>query len=211
MPVTLATYALVTENEYKEQGSGIDASDPTQDETIRFCINSASERIMEYASREFKDLTGYNGLGATRKFQIVSNAGCYFDDVSFGPYDAQSISAVVIDTQLGQTGLTLTTTQYQPVPVQKWDGVYTGLHVLTGATGYVATGSRREATVTGTWGWPSVPARIKHACVETVKDWLAGEYQVPGGDVPAAMMATQLQLPGRVRAMLDEVSPVLIA
>jgi hypothetical protein len=56
-----------------------------------------------------------------------------------------------------------------------------------------------------------VPGEVKHACVETVKDWLAGEYQVGGGDVQAGMMATQLQLPMRVRATLDAFSQVLIA
>lgn len=207
MPVTLATNALITESEYKEQGSGIDASDPTQDDAIRFCINSASLRIMEYAGREFKSMAS----GSTARTFEISQGGSGFDDVSFGPYDAATITAVVIDTQLGQTGLTLTTSQYQPVPVQQWHGVYTGVHILAGATGYVPVGARRAASVTGTWGWPSVPGEVKHACVETVKDWLSGEYQVPGGDVSSALMSTQLQLPGRVRATLDALSQVLIA
>lgn len=206
MPVTLASYALITEAEYKEQGSGIDASDPTQDETIRFLINSASLRLIEYAGREFKDL----GLGSTRTFQITPG-GCGFDEVSFGTNDAASVSAVVIDTQLGQTGLTLSSTQYQPVPVQKWHGVYTGLHILAGATGYVPTGARRQVTVTGTWGWPTVSGELKHACVETVKEWLAGEYQVNGGTDTLSFVSSQLQLPARVRSTVDVFSQVLLA
>lgn len=207
MPVTLAANALITENEYKEQGSGIDASDPTQDEAIRFCINSASNRIMEYAGREFKSLA----VGSTlRTFQITPG-GCGFDEVSFGTYDAQSITVVTIDTQLGQTGLTLTTSQYQPVPVQQWHGVYTGIHILAGATGYVPLGARRAVAVTGTWGWPSVPSEVKHACVETVKEWLGEAWQVQGGDVAASLMFNSLQLPARVRATLDMFSQVLVA
>lgn len=211
MPVTLATYALTTENKVKEQGSGIDASDPTQDEAIRFLINSASLRMMEYAGREFKDL----GLGSTRTFQITPG-GCGFDEVSFGANDAATISAVVIDTQLGQTGLTLTTTQYQPVPVQKWHGAYTGLHILAGATGYVPTGARRQVTVTGTWGWPSVPADVEHGCTATVLEWLTG-YQVNDqeaggfGLTATGIAVSSGALPARVRAMLDNLSQVLIA
>jgi hypothetical protein len=207
MPVTLITQALITEDEYKEQGSGIDASDPTQDDAIRFCINNASLRIMEYAGREFKSAASGSTL---RTFQITPG-GCGFDEVSFGPYDAQNVTAVTIDTQLGQTGLTLTTSQYQPVPVQAWHGVFTGLHILSGATGYVPLGVRRAVSVTGTWGWPSVPGHIKGCCVETVKEWLGGEYQVQGGDITAALMAASLQLPARVRATLDATSQVLIA
>lgn len=207
MPVTLASYALITELEYKEQGSGIDASDPTQDEAIRFAINSASERIMDYCDCEFKD----SGAGSTRIFEIMPG-GCYFDDVSFGGSDAQTITTVVIDTQLGQTGLTLTSTQYQGVPVAKPNGVYTGLHVLLGLTGYVVPGVRRQVSVTGTWGWPAVPPAVKHACVETVKEWLAAEYQVTGGDVASGLLNTSLQLPARVRATLDQIgTKVLIA
>ena len=208
MPVTLSSQALITELEYKEQGSGIDASDSTQDDTIRFLINSASLRIIQYRSREYKSTASGSTL---RTFQITPG-GCYFDDVSFGSYQAQSITAVTIDTQLGATGITLTTSQYQPVPVEKWDGVYTGIHILTGTTGYVPLGARRQAAVTGTWGWPSVPLNVKHACVETVHEWLAGSYQVNGGQDALGFVASQqLQLPARVRAMLDDDEPVMIA
>ena len=207
MPVTLITQALITEAEYKEQGSGIDASDPTQDEAIRFCINSASLRIMEYAGREYKSAA----VGSTMRTFQITDGGCGYDEVSFGSYDAQTVTVVTIDTQLGQTGLTLTSTQYQPVPVQAWHGVYTGLHILSGATGYVVAGSRRAVNVTGTWGWPSVPGHIKMACAETVKEWLAGEYQVNGGNDTLGFVSQQLQLPARVRATLDATSQVLLA
>lgn len=205
MPVTLATYALTTENRVKEQGTGIDASDPTQDEQIRFLINSASERIMEYAGREFKTAASNP---ATRIFPIREN-GCY-SDIDFGRYDAQSITTVVLDTQLGQTGTTITTTQYQPFPIGAPDGVIKTLRLIYPVSfGYVPDGSRRQASVTGTWGWPSVPGRVEHGCVETVKEWLLRFYQVPG-EVNQEV-TTQLQLPARVRAMLDEFREVLVS
>lgn len=207
MPVTLITDALITELEYKEQGSGIDASDPTQDEAIRFCINSATLRIKEYSGREYKSAA----VGSTTRVFGITQGGTGYDMVSFGPYDAQTVTAVVIDTQFGQTGVTLSATQYQPVPVEQWHGVYTGLHVLSVVTGYVPLGARRQVSVTGTWGWPSVPGHVKMACVETVKEWMGEAYQVNGGDVTAAVMAASLQLPARVRATLDAHSQVLIA
>jgi hypothetical protein len=206
MPVTLATNALTTVERVKEQGSGIRSTDPTQDEAIRFCINSASLRMMEYSGREFKS----SAVGSTlRTFQITPG-GRGYDEVSFGPYDAQTITVVTIDTQLGQTGVTLSaTSQYQPIPVQQWHGVYTGLHILSLATGYVPLGIRRVVNVTGTWGWPSVPSDVEHACIETVLEWMHTYYQVPGEALSAVV--NQLQLPARVRATLDAMSQVLIA
>lgn len=56
MPVTLLANALTTVERVKEQGSGISSSDPTQDEQIRFLINSATARFQAYAQREFKTL-----------------------------------------------------------------------------------------------------------------------------------------------------------
>jgi hypothetical protein len=57
MPVTLRADALTTVERVKEQGSGIASSDPTQDEQIKFLINSATGRFKAYAQREFTTLS----------------------------------------------------------------------------------------------------------------------------------------------------------
>lgn len=200
----LATYALTSVEKVKEQGSGIDSSDPTQDETIRFLINSASQRIMTYCDREFKTTVSNP---ATRTVPIVEN-GCY-TDIDFGRWDAQSVTTVVLDTQLGQTGTTITNTQYQPLPIGQPDGVIRSLRLIYPvSSGYVPDGSHRQAAVTGTWGWPAVPDRVIHATVETVKEWLLRYYQVPGE--VSVEIQTQLQLPARVRAVLDEFKDVQV-
>ena len=55
--VTLSPQALTTLERVKQQGFGINPSDPTQDDAIRFLINRASRRIIRRSGREFKTTT----------------------------------------------------------------------------------------------------------------------------------------------------------
>jgi hypothetical protein len=202
VPTTLLSTALTTVERVKEQGSGIRSTDPTQDEAIRFCINSATTRILSY--REFKSAA----VGSTlRTFPITWQAG--YADVNFGRYDAQTITIVTVNTQLGQTGTTLISSQYQPLPIGAPDGVFTSVRLVAPvAPGYAPTGVHCQASVTGTWGFPSVPPDVEHGCIETVLDWLHTYYQVPGEALSAVV--NQLQLPARVQAMLGDYDKVRV-
>lgn len=210
----LRTDALTTVDKVKQQGSGIDPSDPTQDDNIRFLINSATTRIIQYADREFKTTTPGT---VARTFMMIPNEGGWAE-VSFGGGDLQTLTSVVVDNQLGQTGQTLSTNQYQLVPVEQWFGVYTGVtfvQYFSTASGYIPRGVRRQATVTGTWGWPAVPADVEHACTESVIEWLQARFEIAApsnipGDPGTSFASSQLQLPARVRATLDAYSPVKV-
>lgn len=211
----LAPYAFVTEQKVKEQGSGIGASDPTQDDNIRFLINAFSDLAMRYSEREF--VTATSGP-TTRTFpvspiQVYGEQAAYAD---FGRYDAQTITGVSVNTQQPGSATVLDTTMYQPVPIEKWDGVYTGINI----TGYVVApaslpGITVTADVTGTWGWPAVPDIVLRDCIETVKTWLRMGYQIRSGqaingEVGAESQLFPADLPASVRRHLDAFKTITV-
>lgn len=87
MPVTLRADALTTVERVKEQGSGISSSDPTQDDQIRFLINSATGRFKAYAQREFSTLspqtTGSTGA-MTAGSAVLTDANANFQTGDVG-------------------------------------------------------------------------------------------------------------------------------
>jgi hypothetical protein len=179
MPVTLATNALTTLERVKEQGSGIRPNDPTSDAQLTFLINDASNQIMAAAQREFKSsLVG----SQARTFQLTRR-NTWSGYIDFGDYDASTITAVTSETQPtgGNVVLDVTTLQYQAQPVEKWNGVYIGVAVFSPSTSLglpFQSGIQHTASVTGVWGWPSVPPDVESMCVETVLEWYRTGYTV---------------------------------
>lgn len=212
---TLEPFAFTTEAKVKQQGSGIDPRDTTQDDNIRFLINAFSDLAMRYSEREFVS----SAVGSTTRtfpvspIQVYGEAAGYVD---FGRYDAQTVTGVSVNTQQPGSATVLDTTMYQPVPIEKWDGVYTGLNI----TGYVIApaslpGITVTADVTGTWGWPSIPDILIRDCVETVKTWLRMGYQVVSGQGIPGELAAQSQLfpadlPQSVKTHLDAFKTITV-
>lgn len=170
MPYTLATDALVTLAQAKQEIGQLD-NDPTTNDALTGLVNASTAAVMEYAQREFKTIT----TGSTvRTFSILpGTTGGYVD---FGRFDAQSVTVVQVDTQLAAP-TTLAATDYQLVPPEKWRGVYTGLIVTGSSFPLAASGMNmiHTAAVTGTWGWPSVPADVQRACLVTIAMWYRHE------------------------------------
>lgn len=210
--VTLATYALTTVERVKQQGSGIRDVDPTSDMQLAFLINDASVQMMSFAQREFKSaLVG----SQPRTFQL-DYRNTYSAYIDFGDYDAATVSAVVAETQPtgGNTTLDISTLQYQAQPVEKWNGVYTGIVVFSPASMWgaaFAAGIQHTATVTGVWGFPSVPADVESMCVETVKEWYLTGYAVTNavgipGESDQVVQGPRHQLPYSVKQGLTRYS-----
>jgi hypothetical protein len=212
---TLEPWAFMSEAKVKQQGSGISPTDSSQDDAIRFLINAFSDLAMRYCERELRTTTNGSTLRTfpVAPIQVYGEAAGYVD---FGRYDAQTVTAVSVNTQQPGSATLLDTTQYQPVPIEKWDGVYTGLNI----TGYVLApaslpGITVTADVTGTWGWPVVPDVILRDCVETVKMWLRMGYQVISGQMIPGEIAAQSQLypadlPNSVKTHLDRLKSVTV-
>jgi hypothetical protein len=210
MPVTLAANALTSLERVKEQGSGIRPNDPTADAQLSFLINDASNQMMQYANREFKSLL----VGSqARTFQLRRENEGIAGFIDFGQWDAQSITAVTAETQPTGANLALDATilQYMAMPVEKWYGVYSSIVVYspTAAFGapYIA-GIQHTCSVTGTWGWPSVPGDVESMCVESVLEWYRAGYTVQSGigipgesDQPVA--GPRHMLPWSVKQGLD--------
>jgi hypothetical protein len=218
--VTLAANALTTLERVKEQGSGIRQVDPTQDMQLTFLINEASAAIMNFpgGGREFKSLL----VGSQpRTFRLQRDYQTMGGTIDFGQYDAQSVTAVTVETQPtgGSVVLSSATLQWQPQPVEQWYGVYTSIKIWapTWSWGvpYIA-GIEHTAQVTGVWGFPSVPADVEGACVETVKEWfLAGYADTSSRGIPGET-ASQAQgprhdLPWSVQRTLGRYQELMIA
>jgi hypothetical protein len=210
MPVTLATNALTSLERVKEQGSGIRPNDPTADAQLTFLINDASTQMMQYANREFKSVL----VGSqARTFELRRNDESILATIDFGQWDATSISAVTVETQPtgGNISLNAAILQYQGIPIEQWYGVYSGVTIYspTGAWGYpYLLGIKHTASVTGIWGWPSVPPDVESMCVECVLEWYRSGYAVTNaigipGEIDQPNSGPRHVLPWSVKQGLD--------
>jgi hypothetical protein len=120
---------------------------------------------------------------ATRTFELTAD-GYGNALIDFGPYFAQSIGGVTIDTQGGATGTILdpTAIDYQPLSVAEYQGLYTAIEVYSWwGVRYSTTmpwNARRLATVNAVWGWPTVPPDVENAVIGQVIDNLNANYRV---------------------------------
>lgn len=140
-------------------------ADTAQDAIIGTLITAASTAIIRLVGREFAP-------AATSSDRIFTYKGGGILD--FAPYDCRSVTSVVLDTDLGASDqTTLGTTDYALRPLPAKDGVYQWLrlpnHAVADSPGRFP---ERQVTVTGTWGFATVPENVKQACVVTVAIWL---------------------------------------
>lgn len=137
------------------------AGDTGQDSLIGDLITRASRLILRYTEREFAPKT----TAATRKFEW--NGGGF---LSLAPYDCSSVTSVQ-RLLYDDTPVTLGAIQWRAWPVQPVDGVYTAIRIW--GTVPQSVGIKPTIiSVTGNWGFPSVPEDVKAACIETVTTWL---------------------------------------
>jgi hypothetical protein len=120
---------------------------------------------------------------ATRTFELTAD-GFGNALVDFGPYFAQAVGAVTIDTQGGAAGTLLdpTAIDYQPLSVAEYQGLYTGIEVYSWfGVRYSTTlpwNARRLVTVNAVWGWPLVPSDVETAVIGQVIDNLNASYRI---------------------------------
>lgn len=202
--------SLASVNEYKAF-VGQDFADTSQDAMIRLWLAAASTAIQVYTRREFISALGTG----TRNFEVRSTGY-----VSFRRYDLQSASLVAIDTE-GTDGVTATTidpSQYMLLPVDAPDGVYTSLRFYTFSVGPILRqvyGVSRQVSVTGTWGYPAVPADVKRAALLCARDWKLG-YSDSYSETLAPRMNDEIttgradNIPAPARLLLDPYRKVLV-
>lgn len=125
---------------------------------VESTITAVSAMIDHYCQRTF-------GTSSSESRDFVATNTAL---IRFGPFnDLVSVSAVATDDGTGTFGTTVTDYVLEPHntagPETK---PYNGIRRVSGEWPMADSADARQALVrvTGTWGWPSVPAPVKAAC-----------------------------------------------
>lgn len=166
---------LLTLPEYKAL-SGIDPTDTRNDLRISGVLSAVSLAIRNYTERDF----GTYVVTEARPFEYD---GSGFLDID----DATEITEVRF-TVPHSTDVVLESDSWYPAPARRDDSPVYYYLVLTSPAGinpYMGfernldvlydegrlPSVTRTAQVTGTWGWPEIPADVKLAAAWTIQDW----------------------------------------
>jgi len=189
-----------------------------QDAVIQSLITRLSLAIKGYTSREFA--TTLTSPPNTRRLTVRPRRyrdGAYI--VPLAPYDLQSATTVKLHPETASPVTLVAGTDYVLEPVDLPEGVYTEIR-LSGALG---VGSSTTAMrfgyayldVTGTWGFASVPADVKEACILAVSMHLREDVQGFGSALQPNSFGEGLNqplaLPPGIRGLLDRYRGVLVA
>lgn len=156
------TNGYLTTTELQDYVGRNEARDTAELEDV---ITSASRLIDRFCGRHF-----WQATATTRKFDSPDGY-----NVQFGPYnDLVSATTVAYDTNDdGTYDATLTATEYQLLPADAATRgplaePYTALRLLSLSAAFqtapAPSGRTGLISITGTWGWPSVPPEVKQAC-----------------------------------------------
>jgi hypothetical protein len=170
---------LVTLDEVKT-ALGIDPTDNRQDSSINAAIADASLAIRNYTERNF-------GTAQVTEERIFEYDGSGYLDID----DADAITAVAIMVP-NASDVVLNVDEWTAMPVRRIDSpVFTYIIIPKvypntasaemGFTRNYDTYVREHGNpvlptlvrVTGTWGWPVVPADVKRATIWTIRDWVS--------------------------------------
>lgn len=157
----------------------INSTQTDMDAALSTFVTQASKTIHHYTGREFAPLSTASQV---RIFEYYGGGHLYFT-----PYDLQSATLVQIDTD-GSTPATLTAdSDYFLKPRNAQLGVYDSME-LRGCEPAKRNSNTpyrpwRQITITGTWGFPSVPEDVKAAANMLIAFWYRNGSAVPGRDL----------------------------
>jgi hypothetical protein len=158
-----------------------DATQNDMDALLSSFITQASDAIKDYCGREFKALST---ASQARVFEYRGNGMLYF-----APYDLQTCTSIVIDTHTTNPTTLTANEDYYLKPRNKDAGVWEGIELVgfepASRSSLNVRRPWREVTVTGVWGFPTVPDAVRLACNQLVA-WLYRQHStVPGNDLAA--------------------------
>lgn len=172
---TLDLCTLADVRAYRQKPTG----DTGQDTIIQTLITAASRAINTYVGVDF---TPTNAGTAPTSHVFVYRGGGRLS-LTDGRKVAQSVTSIQVDTDTASP-TTLDSTEWALRPKPARDGVYRSIRLPglgTQTYGPDYPGGRdqleREITVTGIFGWPSVPEDVRHWAVITVCSWLDNNVQ----------------------------------
>ena len=176
-----------------------------EDDLIQQLITRASKTIMTWTQREFAPATA----SAARSF-AYSGGGL----LSLAPYDLRSVTTIQFDTDTSSP-TTLATTDYALRPLNTAYGTYDLLRVpnFTVADQPDKIGAERVVTITGAWGFASVPADVEQAAIITVADWLRADASAftRSFNVEAGQFEYPRGIPDKARAILSPYRRIPVA
>lgn len=146
------------------------SSDTGQDAVIESLIDAASWTIIQRYGKFAPVETA-----VTKKFDWDGG-----HRLSLFPYYLRSATTVVLDTDQSSTSTlsaAVSVNDYALRPKSPLDGVYKWLRL---PNHQVNVDLEREVSITGDWGYATVPADVAHACVITVAEWLRRGVQAFG-------------------------------
>jgi len=150
---------LCTVAEVKRQ---VRTASTVNDAQITELVDAATELLVIHTAREL--IAPNNTPPLTRAFGY-DGSGTLF----LAPYDLQSTTAIVVDSDT-TFPVTLTTNDYTLGPKPSRWGVFEWVELP--GFGRRSSGRTREVSITGVWGFPSVPKVAKQACIVAVRAWL---------------------------------------
>lgn len=153
MPAANALCTLAQVREYLQRP----ATSTEQDDAITDLIDRASKMILNFTGREFAPAT----TSDTRTFVYEGNG-----QLDLAPYDLRSVTSLSIDVETTSPTALTAGTDFFFRPKPNPDGTYTWL------TGLPARSADSEVSITGAWGFSSVPADVEDSCIKTVALWL---------------------------------------
>jgi hypothetical protein len=139
--------SYVTLEQFKE---AVTIADTVDDGDLQRALDAASQWIDSYTGRTFGAVTGPEA----RLFTAVNEHYLHTGDVS-------SVTVVAIDREGdGSFGTELAATDYRLYPL---NGPYTEIRLTSSASYLFVVGEL--VSVTGAWGFGSVPAVVEQACI----------------------------------------------
>ena len=148
------------------------ATDTSRDALIQQNITAASAKISNFCNRQFY------APGGSQTYTFECGPGSRGDDyiVDLAPYDLQSASSVVLwPEDPSPVTLSASNNDYVLEPVTKPEGVYKRLRITYLRwllDSFAFNFGYAQIQVTGTWGFPTVPADVAEACARTVASWM---------------------------------------
>lgn len=183
------------------QSMELPAADTTRDELILALIPVASQMIMQQVEREFAPSSA---AGVTRRFRITERE-LNGRIVDLAPSDLQTETAVTLSPESSSPTVLVAGTDYELTPTAQSpdEQVYTTLRLsnfLNIVPANLVRFNYAYVDITGTWGFPSVPAVVNEACSDAVCAWLRRDVSTLGLNLQDGMQlgptaSTSLDLP----------------
>lgn len=171
--------------------------DRAQDTVIEWFIKGASDLIHLWTGREF---VATDTQPATRLFEV--NGFCSSREVPIGDLSAVPTAVLIVDAY-GDTVSTLTVATdvvLMPLVRRSWQPI-TSLKLRPDV---VAISSDYLLSVTGTFGWPAIPANVRQACAQMVAIYMRRDVQAFSTtfNLDEARVERPEAIPSAIRAML---------